>query len=152
MADHVAKQLLDAVIAAVTGLTSTGANVFKNRPDGRPLRSTELPGLLVYLGGEDVQLADVGGSITQRTQRIRIGLRVKSTEGSDDTLCTIRAEVEAALFARLAVGPPMGTKPIQLVYDGMDDPEFEGDIEQPVAAAELKYSAMLFTSAADVLL
>ena len=147
---HVARQLLDAALLTLAALPTTGANVFRNRPDGRPLIATELPGLLVYLGGEDVSNADIAGGILLRVQRLRVGIRVKSTAGADDILCAIRAEVESALAPTLAVGP--GAKAILLDYTGLADPEFDGNTEQEVVSAELEFSAQLYTSAPDVLL
>jgi hypothetical protein len=50
MADHVRTQLRDAVVAALTGLTTTGTRVFRNRPD--PQAPGNLPCLHVYTDGD----------------------------------------------------------------------------------------------------
>jgi hypothetical protein len=47
---HVRAQIADAVIAALTGLPITGANVFKGRT--RPLAKGHPPSLLVYVRSE----------------------------------------------------------------------------------------------------
>jgi hypothetical protein len=53
MADHVREQIAVAALAAITSLTTTGANVFRDRDtEERPLQSTELPGLVVSDDGE----------------------------------------------------------------------------------------------------
>ena len=51
MVDHIRKQIRDAVKTALTGLTTTGANVFSGRVS--PLKESEVPGLLIFLNGDD---------------------------------------------------------------------------------------------------
>ncbi len=50
---HVRKQIRDAIVTAVTGLTTTGSNVFRSRI--YPLESGKLPGLCVYTKSETVE-------------------------------------------------------------------------------------------------
>jgi hypothetical protein len=50
---HVRKQIRDAVITSVTGLTTTGSNVFRSRI--YPLEQTKLPGLCVFTRSETVE-------------------------------------------------------------------------------------------------
>ena len=47
---HVRKQIRDAVITALTGLSTTGSNVFRSRI--YPLESNKIPGLCVFSKSE----------------------------------------------------------------------------------------------------
>ena len=58
MADHVRKQIRDAIVTLVTGLTTTGSNVFAGRTYA--LQDSELPALRVYTGDEDLTIAALG--------------------------------------------------------------------------------------------
>ena len=51
MADHRREQILDALATALTGLTTTGANVFRGR--AYPLDDASLPAILIYQGQDE---------------------------------------------------------------------------------------------------
>ena len=150
MADHVAQQLLDAVVTRVTGLTTTGANVFVNHPEDRALQADEIPGLVVNLSDEESIPVTLDGEIIQRTVRLALLIRVKGTGAVDETVTGIRKEVETALAPALTIG----SKSVLLDYNGMAEPELDATNDQPMMSARLDFSAILFNSAAapDVLL
>jgi len=142
MADHLAGQLLDALEPLLTGLPTTGANVFRNRPDDRELAATEVPGLLVFLGAEDVEVTSLEPVHTQRRdQQIRIAIRVAGLGAIDAALNQIRKEVEVAMSAGVSVAG----RPVTPIYASMAEPERSGEGEAPVTAAELIYTVTYFT-------
>jgi hypothetical protein len=51
MADHLRDQILASLKTAITGLTTTGANVFADRTD--ELQANEVPGLTLNQGGAE---------------------------------------------------------------------------------------------------
>lgn len=51
MADHRREQILDAIATALTGLVTTGANVFRGR--SYPLDDASLPAILIYQGQDE---------------------------------------------------------------------------------------------------
>jgi hypothetical protein len=69
MANHVREQIVTAVVSAVTNLTTTGANVFRDRDtDENPLHVGELPGLVVEDDGDPAEIVSIGiGRLLQRT-------------------------------------------------------------------------------------
>lgn len=101
MALHVREQIAVAVLAAVTGLTTTGARVYRDRDtEERPLQSSELPGLTFDDDGEPAEIITLGtGRILQRLMRVRIAAHVRSASGYSATLNLILQEVEVALAA-----------------------------------------------------
>jgi len=57
---HARQQIREAVLAAVTGLATTGANVFVNKIT--PQEAESLPNLLVYTNGEQSEADAMGAS------------------------------------------------------------------------------------------
>ena len=116
MVDHIRKQIRDAVKTALTGLTTTGANVFSGRVS--PLKESEVPGLLIFLNGDDAtEDASMGGPTEMRSGTLRIEGVAKANDDLVDVLDRIAAEVEVALFGNAAFlallmvepGPPSAT-------------------------------------------
>lgn len=101
MADHIRKQIRDEVVAKVTGLATTGSNVFAGR--AMPLRQADLPGLLVYTNEESISTNDgrIGASATRlqvRDLEVLVRGYCMLTSGVDDQLDTIVKEVETAVL------------------------------------------------------
>ena len=95
---HYRKSIRDKAASLLTGLTTTGANVFSGRV--APLTTTEMPGLVVVPGEEATGFgAEAGGASVDRTLQLIVIGEVVGNEGLFDTLDTICAEVEGALFA-----------------------------------------------------
>jgi hypothetical protein len=88
-----------AAIAAITGLTTTGARVFRDRDtDERPLESTELPGLVATDDGDPSEIVSLGiGRLLERRMRIAIVAHVKAASGYSTQLNQILKEIEVAL-------------------------------------------------------
>ena len=124
---HVRKQIRDAVVTAVTGLTTTGSNVFRNRVF--PLETSKLPGLCVFTKSESVDFdtLHIPRSI-MRTLDLGVEAYVVATSNYDNTLDTIAVEVEEALAADVTLGGL--SKDLQVTAF---EAEFIGDGEQTVA-------------------
>jgi hypothetical protein len=120
MADHIRKQVRDTAKTALTGLATTGSNVFSGRIS--PLRDSEMPGLLVYLNFEDGQV-DAGGTM-RRDGQLRIEGVARGGDELIDVLDQIAAEVETAIFgdtalAALLMAPPADPPSTRI---SIDDP------------------------------
>ncbi len=98
MADHLRKQIRDAAKAALTGLTTTGANVFSGRIS--PLKDSEKPGLVIFLNSDSGLPDATGGDwgTVLYTGSLRIEGICSEGDGTIDILDTIALEVETALF------------------------------------------------------
>jgi hypothetical protein len=97
MVDHIRKQIRNAAVTALTGLTTTGARVFSGRVSR--LKETELPGLVVYLTGDDaLEDAYNGGATEARSGTLRIEGIATANDALIDVLDQIALEVETAVF------------------------------------------------------
>lgn len=98
---HARQQIREAVAAAVTGLATTGTNVFVNKIT--PQEAESLPNLLVYTDGESSEADAMGASRgLMRALDVVIDATAEG-EGIDDTLDTIAAEVEVAIAGDAAL-------------------------------------------------
>lgn len=95
MADHVRKAIRTAAVTDLTGLATTGSNVFTNRVS--PLAESEMPGMYVMLRDERTSWNEAIGTIA-RTGNLVIEAWARGGDGLEDKLDTIAAEVEATLL------------------------------------------------------
>lgn len=96
MVDHVRKQIRDAAVTDLTGLATTGANVFTSRV--KPLGESEMPGWYVMLRDEAGDDGSAAGTF-QRDGRLVLEGWALGGDGLEDKLDTMAAEAEAALYA-----------------------------------------------------
>lgn len=103
---HARKQIRDAIVAALTGLSTTADRVHAGRTF--PLGQDHAPTLLVYAVRErsSVDAMASGGSsaILVRDLELAIEGRVMMAGVPDDLLETIAAEVETAMMADPSLG------------------------------------------------
>lgn len=141
MANHVRKQLRDAVATAVTGLATTASRVHGYRVYALG-SSVDLPALSVYVESEDAELATVHApAVVERRVTVHVRGFARAASGVEDTLDTIAKEVETAL----ASGVTVGAKTVPLAYAGCDIEWEAGD--RPIGAVDLRFTATLFNTA-----
>ena len=88
---HARKTIRDRIVSDLTGLTTTGSNVFKSRV--YPIASNLLPGLAIYTLGEQIDYASIGAArLQQRVLSVSVDVYVKGTSNYDDTLDQICLE------------------------------------------------------------
>lgn len=96
MADHLRRQIREAVATAVTGLTTTNTRVFQSRV--WPAGDAELPALFVYARSETATPVTVHSPREyERNLLIDVVGVAKASADLDDTLDQIAKEVEIAL-------------------------------------------------------
>jgi len=96
MADHVRKQIRDAVVNALTGLPTTQGRVFVGRT--RPLAAAHEPTLLVYMRAETKRRAVAGRPpLLERVAILDVEGRVSMASAPDDMLDQIAMEIESAI-------------------------------------------------------
>jgi alpha-L-arabinofuranosidase len=136
---HVRQSLRSAVVAAVTGLTTTGSRVYTAKV--YPAQDGELPCLVVNTVAEAVTQQDIGlPGIIERRVTVEVVGMVKATSGMANTLDTIAEEVETAVGSGVSVS---GAN-IELAYEGSDI-QFSGDTDQPVGTISLRFAATLYS-------
>ena len=88
MANHVRQQIREKIGTTLTGLTTTGSNVFESRV--YPLENANLPALIIYTKEESSEPIVIG---TQRLMSRELSVVVegyaKATSNFDDTIDTI---------------------------------------------------------------
>ena len=123
MVKHARQLVREAAVADLTGLATTGANVFTSRV--QPLQETEMPGMFVMLRDERGDLEGQALGMVARNGNLVIEAWAQGGDGLEDLLDTIGAEVEAAIYgaegiAEVAVfGVPderLGEVPIAILH------------------------------------
>jgi len=138
---HARKQIRDAAVTALTGLTTTGARVYPSR--AVPVQEDRLPALLVYTREETSGVDTIGGAGSRGLQRI-CSLRVEgicqSIADLDDQADDIAAEVETAL----AADPSLGglAKDLQLTQTEIG---FTDEGGQPIAGVRMIFAVQYRT-------
>lgn len=95
---HLRKQIRNKIITLLTGLDTTGDNVFNSR--SYPLQKADLPGLCIYTKSEETD--DTEGKLDvfdDRDLSISVQAYDRVSDGLPDTLDDIAEEVETAILA-----------------------------------------------------
>ncbi len=130
MADHKANQILVAIKAKLTGLASTGANVYQSRA----YAIGALPAINIKLGSDSVQ--SIHNIQSDNELLIVIEVFVKSDESLiDSTILQIRKEVQMALMADETLGLSFV---LSTLPSAMSAPEISSE-EQTIAYATLDF-------------
>ena len=96
MANHLRRQIRERAATTLTGLTTTGSNVFQSRV--YPMESAGLPGLCIYTTDEAIEIQSMGGTrnVSRDLTLIVEGYATDSAN-VDDTLDQIGKEIELAM-------------------------------------------------------
>lgn len=130
---HVRQQIRERVASTLTGLSTTGTNVFQSRV--YPLNESVLPALLVYSKNEDSEITTIGTSLgIERNLIITIEAYVKVTTNFDDVIDTICAEVETALGNDIKLN-----NLAKFSYLQSTEIQYDGDGENPIGYVTMNY-------------
>jgi len=141
---HVRKQIRDNIVTTITGLETTGSNVYRTRV--YPLADAKLPGLAIFTDSEEIEPSTITPPRTQmRTLTVRIEAFVKGVSNFDDQLDTISEEVEEALAADITRGGLAQDTRIT----GFEA-DFSGEGDQPVGVGRISVSVDYVTIENDV--
>ena len=142
MANHIRQQIRERVGTTLTGLTTTGSNVFQSRVYN--LENAKLPAIIIYTKSEDSELLEMGSIRTlQRNLSLVVEAYVKANTNFDDTIDTIAKEVESAMGADVTHN--------SLARDTfLDSTEinYNAEGEQPVAVMTMVYNINYLTTEA----
>ena len=98
MANHLRQQIREQIGTTLTGLTTTGSNVFQSRV--YQLEDSNLPALLIYTKSEESEPVVIGSNrLLERNLTVVVDCYVKATTNFDDSVDTICKEVETAIAA-----------------------------------------------------
>lgn len=141
---HVRQQIRDDIVTTLTGLVTTGSNVFRSRIF--PLEQTNLPALCIYTKSEASEYDTIGlPRSVNRVLDVAVEAYVKGVSNYDNTLDTIAVELEEAIAADITLGGL--AKDAQITAFEAD---FAGDGEQPVAVGRFTVTVEYRTVENDV--
>jgi hypothetical protein len=133
MANHIRQQIREEFGTTLTGLTTTGSNVFESRV--YPLENASLPALIIYTKSETSEPIVIG---TQRLMSRELSVVVegyaKATSNFDDTIDTISKEVEAAIAADRTLNGL-----VKDTYLESTEIEFNSEGEKPLGYVSLTF-------------
>ena len=142
MANHLRRQIRDAIAARVTGLATTGARVYVNNVD--PLGVAELPGLTVRNGGEMIERKTLTAPnpIIGRTMTIWITAVDKAATGVPDSLDQMCQEVEIALLGAIDA-MLLGGLAKDTTLIAVDEPKIAGDGDKIVGSVDMQFQVLV---------
>lgn len=141
---HVRKTIRDDITTTLTGLTTTGSNVYQTR--FYPLAEAKLPGLCIYTNSESTETSTLKTPRTQmRTMEVMVEAYVKGVSNIDDTLDTIAVEVEEALATDITRGGNAKDTKVASF-----EATFTGDGDQPVGVGRFTVEVLYATLENDI--
>lgn len=145
---HIRRQLREAFATLVTGLATTGANVFQSRIQN--LAESDLPALRIYTEQEGVQDDDILAVpyLQHREITLRCEAVAKASANLDDTLDQICLEVEKAVSTNSTLG---GLARLHCSLTGTQI-QFDNssDLNAGMATMSWKVTALTMSNAPDV--
>ena len=133
MANHVRQQIREYFGNTLTGLTTTGSNVYESRV--YTLQEDTLPSLVIYTKSESSEPIVIGTDrVMSRELSVVVEAYCKATSNFDDTIDTISKEVEEAIAADRTLGGLAKDTFIEST-----DIDYTGDGEQPVGYVTLTF-------------
>jgi len=141
---HARQQIREAVAALLTGLATSGPRVYQERT--RPLDAADLPGLVITTDEERINDETVAFPPTQmRELTVTVTAVARATSALDDTLDTMVAEVEAALYASVAantLSSKVKAMALESIAVGLDD-----SLDKPAGRAVMTWRTVFHTTA-----
>ena len=133
MANHVRQQVREYFGTTLTGLTTTGSNVYESRV--YTLQENTLPSLVIYTKSETSEPIVIGTDrLMSRELLVLVEAYCKATSNFDDTIDTISKEIEEAMAADRTLGGLAKD-----TYLESTEIEFNAEGEQPVGFATLTF-------------
>ena len=141
---HVRKLIRDNITTTLTGLATTGSNVFQTRLF--PLGESKLPALCIYTNTESTEYGTIKLPRTQvRTLEVIVEAYVKDASGLDNALDAIAVEIEEALHTDVTRGGYAKDTKITSF-----DADYTGEGEQSVGIGRFTISIIYVTIENDI--
>ena len=129
---HLRQSIRERIATDVTGLTTTGSNVFQSRV--YPIEDASLPCLLVYTTSEDSEVTEMA---SPRPMTRTLNVVVQGVVGAttpDDTLDLISKEVEVALAGDVSINSLANNS-----FLSSTEIEFNAEGAKPIGTVILNY-------------
>jgi len=129
---HVRQQIREQLVTTLSGLTTTGSNVFSTRV----YDVNTVPCLVIYTDSDQVDEADSVAGKDWHVLSVTIEALAKATANVENTVDTICEEVETAIFADTTLNGE-----VKDIYLTGTEIQFSGETDQPVVMATLSFNA-----------
>jgi hypothetical protein len=140
---HIRQQIRDRIIADVTGLTTTGANVYDSKLYN--ILQGELPALAVYTQNETSEISTIAPNVTlDRELEVIIECYAEANQNIENTLDTIAGEVENSLGTDLTLNNLCITQ-----FLSSTDIDFTSEGEKPLGICKLTYNVRYMNTVTD---
>ena len=129
---HLRQSIRERIATDVTGLSTTGSNVFQSRV--YPVEDGSLPCLLVYTTSEESEVTEMA---SPRAMTRFLNVIVQGVVGAttpDDTLDTISKEVEVALAGDVTINSLANNS-----FLSSTEIEFNAEGAKPIGIVRLNY-------------
>ena len=129
---HLRQSIRERIATDVTGLSTTGSNVFQSRV--YPVEDASLPCLLVYTTSEESEVTEIA---SPRAMTSFLNVIVQGVVGAttpDDTLDDISKEVEVALAGDVTINSLANNS-----FLSSTSIEFNSDGAKPIGTVMLNY-------------
>ena len=129
---HLRQSIRERIATDVTGLSTTGSNVFQSR--FYPVEDGSLPCLLVYTTSEESEVTEIA---SPRPMTRLLNVIVQGVVGAttpDDTLDTISKEIEVAMASDVTINDLADNS-----FLSSTDIEFNADGAKPIGTVMLNY-------------
>jgi hypothetical protein len=131
---HIRQQIRDRIIADVTGLATTGPNVYDSKLYN--ILQGELPALAVYTQNETSEISTIAPNVTlDRELEVIIECYAEANQNIENTLDTIAGEVENSLGTDLTLNNLCITQ-----FLSSTDIDFTSEGEKPLGICKLTYN------------
>ena len=129
---HLRQSIRERIATDVTGLSTTGSNVFQSR--FYPVEDASLPCLLVYTTSEESEVTEIA-SPRPMTRLLNVIIQgVVGATTPDDTLDDISKEIEVAMAGDVTINDLADNS-----FLSSTDIEFNADGAKPIGTVMLNY-------------
>ena len=117
MADHIAMQIRDALVAQIATVSSLAGRVYFD--ENIPLQSADLPQAQIRYEQDDAQVASLGWpSLEELAMQFAVDLLATDITDAEKIAHNLRRDVEAVLLGSVA-GKTLNGKAIQIMRTGV---------------------------------
>ena len=136
MANHLRRQIRERVATMLTGLSTTGSNVFQSHV--YPLENADLPALCIYTQDEEIEVGAMGDPrVCHSTMTLIVDGYAQTSSNLDDQLDQIGKEVQVAMAGDIDIN-----NLVKNSYLSSVDISYSGEGTSPIGIIRHNYSVL----------
>ena len=136
MANQLRRQIRERVATMLTGLSTTGRNVFQSNV--YPLENADLPALCIYTQDEEIEVGAMGDPrVCHSTMTLNVDGYAQTSSNLDDQLDQIGKEVQVAMAGDIDIN-----NLVKDSYLSSVDISYSGEGTSPIGVIRHNYSVL----------